>query len=167
MGLHPDNWDFQVEIEGVTGDSIMAPGFYLDSLKIPAVGQWLEFTNVPVVMIEISSPEGGKLDGIIGMNLFTEYNLILRSGGMGFEDDPRLEFERISSGPVVGDIAPEPRDGQVNLLDFSVFSNAWMAEDTSGNWNADADLMPTGVSEGVIDLQDLTVLAENWLSGVM
>ncbi|MHC4551170.1 MAG: aspartyl protease family protein [Planctomycetota bacterium] len=166
LGLNPNNWDFQVEIEGVTGESIKAPGFYLDSLTIPAVGQWLEFTNVPVVMLEISSPEGGKLDGIIGMNLFTEYNLILRSGGMGFEDDPRLEFERISTGPVVGDIAPETRDGQVDMLDFSVFSAAWLAEDSDGNWNADADLEPAGDSEGVINLQDLTVLAENWLTSV-
>lgn len=166
LGLHPDNWDFQVEIEGVTGESIWAPGFYLDSLTIPAVGQWLEFTHVPVILLEISSPEGGKLDGIIGMNLFTEYNLILRSGGLGFEDDPRLEFERIQSDLLVGDIAPDPVDGKVNLIDFAVFSDSWQADDSSANWNADADLAPGGDSAGVINLQDLTVLAENWLAGV-
>ncbi|MHC5164575.1 MAG: aspartyl protease family protein, partial [Planctomycetota bacterium] len=114
LGLHPDNKDFEVDIEGVDGKSLQFPGFYIDSLTIPAVGQWLEFTNVPVVWLEISSPEGGKLDGIIGMNLFTQYNLILRAGGFMLEDDPRLEFERFSTGPVIGDIAPETRDGKVN-----------------------------------------------------
>ena len=166
LGLHPDNWEFQVDIEGVTGEVTKAPGFYLDSLTIPAIGDWLEFTNVPVIILEISSPEGGKLDGIIGMNLFTQYNLIFRGGGFFLQDNPRLEFERIATGPVTGDIAPETRDGQVNLLDFSVFSKAWLAEDTSGNWNPDADLAPAGDSQGVINLQDLTVLAENWLTGV-
>ena len=117
-------------------------------------------------MLEISSPEGGKLDGIIGMNLFTQYNLILRSGGLFFEDDPRLEFQRIQTGPVIGDIAPETRDGKVDLIDFSVFSRTWMAADTDVQWNPDADFVSSGPSEGVIDLEDLAVLAQNWLSGV-
>ena len=82
------------------------------------------------------------------------------------EDDPRLEFERIQIGPVIGDIAPETRDGRVDLVDYSVFSQTWMATDTDGNWNADADFVRTGSSQGVIDLKDLSVLAENWLAGV-
>ena len=41
-----------------------------------------------------------------------------------------------------------------------------MATDTDGNWNADADFVRTGSSQGVIDLEDLSVLAENWLAGV-
>ena len=166
LGLHPDNKEFEVDIEGVTGEVTMAPGFYIDSLTIPAVGEWLEFTNIPVVLLEISSPEGGKLDGIIGMNLFTEYNLIFRGGGIFLEDDPRLEFERISTGPVTGDIAPEIRDGKVDLVDYSVFSAAWLATDIDGNWNADADFVPSGSSESIIDLQDLSVFADNWLTGV-
>ncbi|MDH4201727.1 MAG: aspartyl protease family protein [Phycisphaerae bacterium] len=165
LKLHPDNKDFEVDIEGVDGKSKTFPGFYIDSLTIPAVGDWLEFTNVPVVWLEISSPEGGKLDGIVGMNLFTQYNLILRAGGFMLQDDPRLEFERIQTGPVTGDIAPEIRDGKVDLVDFSVFSRTWMAADTDGNWNADADFVPSGSSEGIIDLEDLSVLAQNWLAG--
>ena len=165
LGLRPDNWDFQVDIEGVDGTSKTFPGFYIDSLTIPAIGDWLEFTNVPVVWLEISSPEGGKLDGIIGMNLFTQYNLILRGGGFMLENDPRLEFERIQTGPLTGDIAPDPRDGKVDFVDFSVFSQTWMTTDTDVQWNANADLVPSGSSEGVIDLDDLRVLAENWLAG--
>jgi hypothetical protein len=64
------------------------------------------------------------------------------------------------------DIAPETRDGKVDLVDYSVFSQTWMATDTDGNWNADADFIRTGSSQGVIDLEDLSVLAENWLAGV-
>lgn len=166
LGLNPVNKEFEVDIEGVTGEVTQAPGFYIDSLTIPAVGQWLEFTNVPVILLEISSPEGGKLDGIIGMNLFTQYNLIMRGGGFFLEDEPQLEFQRIQIGPVMGDIAPNPVDGKVNMVDFSVFSQTWMATDTDGNWNPDADFVPTGASAGVIDLEDLSVLAGNWLSGV-
>ncbi len=165
LGLHPDNKEFEVDIEGVTGEVSKVPGFYIDSLTIPAVGQWLEFTHVPVILLEISSPEGGKLDGIIGMNLFTEYNLILRGGGFFLDDDPRLEFQRINSEPMAGDIAPTVRDGKVNLIDFSVFSAAWQAEEAGANWNVDADLDPAGDSAGIIDLHDLTVLAGNWLAG--
>jgi hypothetical protein len=166
LGLRPDNWDFQVDVEGVDGTSKTFPGFYIDSLTIPAVGNWLEFTNVPVVWLEISSPEGGKLDGIIGMNLFTQYNLILRGGGFMLQEDPRLEFQRIQTGPVTGDIAPDPVDGKVNMVDFSLFSQTWMARDTDGNWNPDADFVPTGTSENIIDIEDLTLFAENWLTGI-
>ena len=166
LGLHPDNKEFEVDIEGVDGTSIKVPGFYIDSLTIPTIGEWLEFTNVPVLWLEVSSPEGGKLDGIIGMNLFTQYNLIFRGGGLMLEDDPRLEFKRIQTGPVTGDIAPEIRDGKVNLLDFSVFSTAWLATNTDGNWNMDADFVDSGSSENIIDLQDLSVLADNWLTSV-
>jgi predicted aspartyl protease len=165
LGLHPNNKEFEVDIEGVTGEVTKAAGFYIDSLTIPAVGEWLEFTNVPVVMLEISSPEGGKLDGIIGMNLFTQYNLIFRGGGIFLEEDPRLEFERISTGPVDGDIAPEIRDGKVDLIDYLVFSHTWMATDADANWNPDADFAPTGTSEGIINIEDLSMFAQYWLTG--
>jgi predicted aspartyl protease len=87
--------EFEVEIEGVTGDITMAPGFYVDTIEIPALGKWFKATNVPVVLMDISSPEGGTLDGIIGMNLFVNFNLIVRGGGFFLTSDPTLELERI------------------------------------------------------------------------
>lgn len=87
--------EFEVEIEGVTGDITMAPGFYVDTIEIPALGKWFKATNVPVVLMDISSPEGGTLDGIIGMNLFVDFNLIVRGGGFFLTSDPTLELERI------------------------------------------------------------------------
>ncbi|HSW01452.1 MAG TPA: retropepsin-like aspartic protease [Sedimentisphaerales bacterium] len=97
LQLDPAAPEFEVEIQGVTGDVIMAPGFYIDTLEIPALGQWFRATNVPVVLLDIASPEGGTLDGIIGMNLFVDFNLILRGGGLFLEDDPRLELQRVEA----------------------------------------------------------------------
>jgi len=89
----PDFWE---EIKDVAGSAVLSPGFYLDTIDIPALGAWLSYKNVPVVLFDVSSPEGGKLDGIIGMNLFTEFNLVLRGGGLGFDDDPSLTLELIA-----------------------------------------------------------------------
>ncbi|HML75652.1 MAG TPA: aspartyl protease family protein, partial [Anaerohalosphaeraceae bacterium] len=165
LKLNPANPDFEVEIEGVTGESIMAPGFYLDSLKMPAIGEWLEYTNVPVVLLDISSPEGGKLDGIIGMNLFTQYNIVIRGGGMFLQDDPVLEFERITA-PLAGDIAPAPSgDGKVDMQDLGAYSSVWMTTSQSANWNANADIAPAGQPDNTVDIQDLNQLADNWLTG--
>lgn len=159
LRLDPQAWEFQVPIVGVTGEIIEAPGYYIDSLKIPAIGEWLEFTNVPVVWLEISSPEGGKLDGVIGMNLFTQYNLILRGGGLFLGEDPSLEFERIVP-PLTGDIAPPVRDGRVDMLDLAEFGRRWLGESGQTGWNPAADFS----GNGTIDLADLTILAEQWLA---
>jgi predicted aspartyl protease len=89
--------EFQADIEGVTGDVITAPGFYVDAIEIPALGGWFRATQVPVVYLDVSSPEGGTADGIIGMNLFLDFNLIVRGGGLFFADDPALELQRIAN----------------------------------------------------------------------
>jgi len=162
LALDPDNPEFTVDIQGVTGDSIMAPGFVLDSIRIPALGQWLQFSNVPVVMLDIFSPEGGTLDGIIGMNLFTQYNLILRGGGFMLQDDPVLEFELISSS-ITGDIAPPPDgDGKVDILDLALLSKLWLATPSSPDWIQKADVVP----DGVINIYDLLIFAEHWLTSL-
>lgn len=96
LQLDPAQPEFEVEIQGVTGDITMAPGYYIDAIDIPALGQWFQARQVPVVLLDISSPEGGTLDGIIGMNLFVDFNLIVRGGGLFLEDDPALELERIA-----------------------------------------------------------------------
>jgi len=98
LRLDPEESDFEVEIEGVTGDVVMHPGFYIESIEIPALGNWITFKNVPVVLLDVSSPEGGTLDGIIGMNLFSEFNLVLQGGGLSLEEDPYLAFEPIEVG---------------------------------------------------------------------
>jgi predicted aspartyl protease len=162
LGLNPDDPDFEVEIQDVSGYISMEPGFYIDTLEIAALGEWLRFTNVPVVMLDVGSPEGGFLDGIIGMNLFTEFNLVLRGGGLIGQDPPSLEFERIPER-LIADIAPEEGDGVVNILDFMTLAEAWLATPASPNWNPKADLAPRYTPDSIIDFLDFAVLAEQWL----
>ncbi len=162
LGLNPNNADFEVEIQDVTGEITIKPGFYIDSLEIPALGDWLSFTNVPVVLLDVSSPEGGYLEGIIGMNLFVDFNMVLRGGGLFGQDSPSLEFELIPPS-LTADIAPEAGDGVVDLLDFTAFGKAWLTTATSPNWNPEADLAPPLSPDGIVDLFDLGVFAEYWL----
>jgi predicted aspartyl protease len=155
MGINPANPEFEVEIQGVTGDTIMAPGFYIDRIDIPALGEWLSFTNVPAVLLDVPSPEGGTVDGIIGMNLFVDLNFVLRGGGLFLQDDPAIDYQPI---PPAGDIAPEGGDGSVNILDLDALANAWLATPLSPNWNPQADL----VSDAIINFRDFAILAQNW-----
>ncbi|MDT8301848.1 MAG: aspartyl protease family protein [Sedimentisphaerales bacterium] len=162
LGLNPDNADFEVEIQDVTGEITLEPGFYIDSLEIPSLGEWLSFTNVPVVLLDVGSPEGGTLEGIIGMNLFVNFNVVLRGGGLFGQDPPSLEFELITEH-LVADIAPEGGDGIVDYLDFEAFANAWGSTTTSPNWNPAADLAPPLDPDGIIDMLDLEIFFDNWL----
>lgn len=162
LGLNPNDPDFEVEIQDVTGYVSIEPAFYIDSLEIAALGDWLRFTNVPVVMLDVSSPEGGFLDGIIGMNLFTEFNLVIRGGGLIGQDPPSLDFERIPAR-LIADIAPDEGDGVVDILDFVTLTEAWLATPTSPNWNPKANLAPRFTPDSIIDFLDFAVLAEHWL----
>jgi predicted aspartyl protease len=161
LGLSATNADFEVEIQGVSGDVIMAPGFYIDSLEITATPEWLSFTNVPVIMLDVDSPEGGTLEGIIGMNLFTRFNLVLRGGGLLGQDPPSLEFELIY---IIADIAPAGGDGVVNSLDLAAFAEAWLATTGSANWNPNADMAPPATNDGLVNFLDFAVFAEDWPS---
>ncbi|MHC4485343.1 MAG: aspartyl protease family protein [Planctomycetota bacterium] len=159
LGLNPANADFEVDIQDVTGETTIQPGFYIDSLDIPALGEWLSFTNVPVVLLDVSSPEGGFLDGIIGMNLFTRFNLVLQGGGLLGQDPPSLEFELIH---IIADIAPAGGDGVVNWLDLAAFAEAWLATTGSANWNPNADMASTATNDGLVNFLDFAVFAEDW-----
>lgn len=162
LGLNPANPDFEVDIQDVTGETTIEPGFYVDSLEIAALGEWLRFTNVPVIMLDVGSPEGGFLDGIIGMNLFTEFNLVLSGGGLFGQAPPSLEFERIPAR-LTADIAPEEGDGVVDFLDFIALAETWLARPTSSNWNSKANLAPRYTPDSIIDFLDFAELAEYWL----
>ena len=164
LALDPADPNFEVPIQGVDGQTMMAPGFYIDAIEIPALGQWLSYTNVPVIWLDVASPEGGTLDGIIGMNLFVEYNMVLRGGGMAGQDDPALEVQLIP--PIIGDVAPEGGDRKVNILDLVAFAHAWLATEGAGNWNPACDLAPQPTTDDKIDSLDFGVLAQHWLEGV-
>jgi len=163
LGLSPNAPEFEIEILTATGETITAPGYYIDSLEVIATPEWLRFTNVPVVVLDAPSPEGGVLDGIIGMNLFVEFNLVFRGGGLPGQSQPRLEFERLPER-MVADIAPGAGDGVVDLLDLAAFAEAWLTNSESFNWNPRADIAPRGRLDGRVDFLDFAVFAEYWLS---
>lgn len=165
LGLDPEQPDFEVDIEGVNGEIAIMGGFYLDRLEIPALGQWLIFTNVPVVLLDVASPEGGTLDGIIGMNLFNEYNMVLRNGGMMLQDDPALELQYIATSGLLGDIAPLGGDGVVDTRDLSALASAWLDTAQAAAWNPAYDLAPPA-PDGMINLNDYVVLAAQWLNAI-
>lgn len=155
LGLNDPN--FYVEIIDITGEITIVPGFYIDSIEIPAIGQWLSFTNVPAVMLDVASVEGGFLDGIIGMNLFTEYNFVINGGGFNLQTPPYIEFEPIPYH-IPADIAPLGGDDKVDFLDLDDFAKAWLAIPTSPNWNSKADM----VSDAKINFYDFAAFAEYW-----
>jgi hypothetical protein len=163
LGLNPDKADFEAEIVDVTGNVSIQPGFYIDSLEITAMPSWLSFTNVPVVMLDVDSPEGGYLDGIIGMNLFVDLNFVFHGGGLTLygQPPPYIEFEPILPR-IVGDIAPGVGDGVVNSLDLAALAEAWLTNSESFNWNPRADIAPPR-PDGMVNLLDLAALAEHWL----
>jgi len=158
LGLKRANRDFEVEIQDVTGDITVYPGFYIDSLQIPAADEWLTATNVPVVWIDIASPEGGYLEGIIGMNLFTGFNMVFRGGGMVGQDPPSLDFKLITN---IADIAPTGGDGKVDGLDLGRLCAAWLSQPGQGPWDELADIAPEG-GDDVINFKDFATLAASW-----
>jgi len=161
LGLNPNAPEFELEILIATGETITAPGYYIDSLDLVATPEWLRFTNVPIFMFDAPSPEGGILDGIIGTNLFVDFNLVFRGGGLPGQAQPRLEFERIPQR-IVADIVPGAGDGVVNFLDLAAFAEAWLTNSESFNWNPRADMAPPR-PDGMVNLFDLAALAEHWL----
>ena len=161
LALNSNDPDFQVEITDVTGATTLKPGFFVDSLEIPALGQWLRATNVPVVMLDVASPEGGFLDGIIGMNLFTGFNMVLHGGA--FLDPPFLDIKLITN---LADIAPAGGDGKVDMTDVAALCAAWLAQPGDSHWNPAADIAPTPADQ-IINFKDFALLAANyaWLRG--
>jgi len=162
LRLDTNNPDFMVEVQDVTGQTTIEPGFYIDSLNIPATGQWLEYRNVPVVMLDVQSPEGGLLDGIIGMNLFVDLNFVFKGGGLAGQGHyPKIEFEPVCDVP--GDIAPVCGDCKVDYLDLGELCEHWLQTSAAPGWNSAADLAPPASPDEKIDLLDYAALAEHWL----
>jgi len=158
LELNPQEPDFEVEIMGIAGDFIVVPGFYIDRLEISATPQWLTYTNVPVIMVDIGSPEGGVMDGIVGMNLFMDMDFYIRGGGLAGQDQPYIKFQFLPPG-LAGDIAPSAGNGKVDIFDLATLANAWLATPLSPDWNSQADMF----SDAIINFKDYAILAGNWL----
>ena len=64
------------------------------------------------------------------------------------------------SNPTPGDIEP---DGDVDMLDYSMFADAWLSQNGQDNFNSRCDLDPE--KDNKINIDDLSLFVENWLSG--
>jgi len=161
LGFDPYDPCFVVPIVDVTGEVTNVNGYYVDLLEIVATPAWLSFTNVPVLMLDVASPEGGYLDGIIGMNLFNDLNFVFRGGGLFGMGAPYIRYEPVCR--VTADIAPFCGDCSVDYLDLGELVSHWLETSTSPNWNPDADLAPESAPDEKVDFLDYAVLAEHWL----
>jgi hypothetical protein len=121
LALNVDQPEFTVEITGVGGSVQQVPGFTLDTLRLPATGLGdMVLHDVPVVVLNVPSDDQ-PLDGIIGMNLFTDRNLVIHGGyGSG---------SGTFSNPFVGITAANP-EGMGT--DFTAATGDWSDR---ANWD--------------------------------
>lgn len=81
LGFDPilDTPDFVLEVEGSGGVQGGVPGFYVDELKLDTVGGSFTLQNVPVAVLDVTNPNdpGNTIDGILGMHLFNDRNIVI------------------------------------------------------------------------------------------
>ena len=128
LGLNLLDPEFEVEVQGIGSATVMAPGFYIDKLSIPVtINQNGTSTNevwnnVPVVVINVASPAGGTLFGILGMNLLANrdyvFNGALPSGPF---DDPYLDITE----PI---ITPELQITDIRLVAPDTVEIDWLSQ---------------------------------------
>ena len=150
----PLQGDFTVDVCGVGGTEPNVPGYFVDYVKINALGGAMEFSNAPFVVIDlpIQDASGNYLDGVLGMNFFWDRNIIFAPNlfGSGFlhVSDP------ISYGNADFDF-----DGSVNLIDFSMLASAWASQQPEAEYLPVCDLY----LDGQINIKDLEAFMEHWL----
>lgn len=116
--------DFSVAVVGSGGTFFDVPGFFLDQLTVFAENHTnhavdnLVLTNVPVIILDIVSPIGGTLPGIIGTNVLAGRNAVL---------DPRPVGDGISPGLFISD----PVTTQKNWTTAAASGTF----STGGNWS--------------------------------
>ena len=153
--------DFVVDVCGVGGLQTDIPGYYIDYVRINALGGPLEYSRAPFVVLDLQSPEGGPLDGVLGMNFFWNRNVAfepsLTTSGFFDVSDPvpfayadfDLDFDvdrpdaslvpPCMTGPVAGVMSPEcahvdhELDDDVDLLDFSAVQRCFGGADAVVN----------------------------------
>ncbi|MBN2133012.1 MAG: aspartyl protease family protein [Sedimentisphaerales bacterium] len=146
--------DFTAEVCGI-GGLTQASGYYIDYVRINAMGGAMEFARVPFIVIDMESPEGGSLDGILGMNFFWNRNLVLEPtvGGAGF-----LHV----SDPVPYAYIDLNYDDVVDVTDFAIFASAWHATPADPTWNVACDFF----TDELIDRRDLQAFADAWVAAL-
>ena len=151
----PRNPDFTIDACGVGGLVQGIPGYYIDYVRINAFGGMLEFSRAPFVVLDLSSPEGGPLDGILGMNFFWNRNVVFEPSltGSSFFD---------VSDPIPVAFGDSDVDFHVDAADASFFF-ACMTGPGSMGVNPECDHLDADF-DGSIDLSDLAKF-QNCFSG--
>ncbi len=75
---NPSTPEFFVEVQGVGGTTVQVPGFYMSQFSVAGI----TWQNVPVLVLNLPDPRDfiGLVPGVIGMNLFTDRDLIINGG---------------------------------------------------------------------------------------
>lgn len=123
LSLNLNDPDFTLDVGGIGGVIEDVPGFYIDFVRINASGGALQFTQAPVLVRDLASPEGGTLDGILGMNFFWDRNVIFKPSleGTGFfEVSEPVLFKGDLNGDGVVD-AFDVDDFELGLADIEAF----------------------------------------------
>ncbi len=147
---------FTVDVCGVGGLATNVPGYYIDFVRMNALGGAIEFSRAPFIVLDLQSPEGGSLDGILGMNFFWNRNVIFDPflTGTGFlqvsdplpfayaDFDLDFDVDRADMKTFVSCVTP-PRSGFVNpecthidanedeavdLRDFGIFQRCFSGD---------------------------------------
>jgi hypothetical protein len=114
-----DTPDFTVSVVGSGGLLTGVPGFFIDSLTIPALGGNITATNVPVLVLDVTNPAdpGNIVEGILGTNLLSGRNLVI-------DPNPSLGGGGASAGLYISDPVTT--------------SFTWTTTAPSGPWSAGA-----------------------------
>jgi len=166
LGLQLDDVSGTVEIHDASGNVSFEPLFIIDNITIPCFGSTLAFNNVEVVLLDVGSPEGGVLQGIIGMNLFTQFDMLIKGGGLVSASKPFLNLKPIAP-PIVGDFAPNGGDGKVDSTDLMFISETWLSSAGDGNYQVACNLSTVGTSATKINMLDWAIFADHWLEGTL
>lgn len=85
-----------------------------------------------------------------------------QEGGTSDSQKPHLHLWLLNNGCSKVYLADINSDCKVNMLDFAVLASQW----TQADGTPPADIIPLGTGDGVVDAQDMTRLATEWLSGL-
>lgn len=149
--------DFTVDVCGVGGLAEDIPGYYVDFVQINALGGALRYSRAPFIVLDLQSPSGGPMDGILGMNFFWNRNIVFEPSLVGtpflhvsdpvpfaapdFDLDLHVDVpdasiqNRCSTGPGAGLVTPEcahtdiDGDGDVDLADFAVLQACFLGSE--------------------------------------
>lgn len=128
--------DFHLEVEGSGGVVGGVPGYYVDQIKIDAVGGAVILNHVPVAVIDVPNPTepANVIDAILGMNLFTDRDLVIDAfpAASGAGGSPRLYI----SDPVTQ-------------------AHTWAAPTATGTWATAANWTSSSTSPGNLWIADV------------